>query len=105
MTKYEQFYATVEARAEKATPGPWTFLYTDSYTECERIITSDGDRPRTEADGDFLVHARTDVPALVARCRALTKALEELCDDFSETHRLSYEEARAVLDAVPKETK
>ena len=77
----------IEARANAATEGPWT---PDEYTEVDpdgfyelaRVIAPDPDgddwcaigvvhtgilRP----DADFIAHARTDVPALVATLRAV----------------------------------
>ena len=87
----------IEARANAATEGPWT---PDEYTEVDpdgfyelaRVIAPDPDgddwcaigvvhtgilRP----DADFIAHARTDVPALVAALRAvltLADHVEEL---------------------------
>ena len=77
----------IEARANAATEGPWT---PDEYTEVDpdgfyelaRVIAPDPDgddwcaigvvhtgilRP----DAEFIAHARTDVPALVAALRAV----------------------------------
>lgn len=65
--------AEIKARAEKATPGPWE--YTDNgFDGC--ISSKDGDfliggepcegRIEHDANTEFICHARTDIPALVA---------------------------------------
>ena len=77
----------IEARANAATEGPWapdeyTEVDPDGFYELSRVIAPDPDgdgwcaigvvhtgilRP----DADFIAHARTDVPALVAALRAV----------------------------------
>jgi hypothetical protein len=80
----------IERRAEAATKGPWSF----SHGRNELAVVSDeptlptrsedqvryGDRPIAdcefgygddEANQDFIAHARTDIPALLAHVRAL----------------------------------
>jgi len=86
----------IEARANAATPGPWTYHDGCGYVEVppygaiefkpgwERSVHflarvhnnhvegEDG----LGFDGAFIAHARTDVPALVAEVRRLRKLLE-----------------------------
>ena len=82
----------IEARANAATEGPWTpDEYTevdpDGFYELSRVIAPDPDgddwcaigvvhtgilRP----DADFIAHARTDVPALVAALRAVLDEID-----------------------------
>jgi hypothetical protein len=84
--KAEALLAAAEARAEAATPGPWLSPSADVRWDHPRLCGYDsranhrtGDYyatgPRTETvkqaevDADFIAHARTDVPALVALAR------------------------------------
>lgn len=99
----------IEARALAATDGPWTAHEFGSYSDHEptSIVVMQGDGPdwwQSADDGDyiarlgwdrqewddaeFIAHARTDVPALVAALRkaetahaALIADLRALCDD------------------------
>jgi hypothetical protein len=60
----------IEARANAATDGPWRL--SEDYND---IHASDGDHLASywhTADGAFIAHARTDVPALLAEVRHLT---------------------------------
>ena len=82
MTK-EQL-AAIEARANAATEGPWYFVYAGSSdwsvlkkTDDDEFCVADLHRHRKVAcpDAEFIAHARTDVPALVAEVRRLRKAM------------------------------
>ena len=77
----------IEARAKAATPGPWPrdFGRCDFSPEgCMSIgplVTMDDEcdeERQAQADQDFIAAARTDVPALVAEVRRLTKGHEVL---------------------------
>ena len=68
----------IEARADAATKGPWVCTLNGDESEvtyANAPITWDdhGGEVFTEGDAEFISHARTDVPALVA---ALKKVLE-----------------------------
>lgn len=63
----------IEARANAATPGPWTLDHPDDGTE----ITGP-DSTVTELDIQFIIHARTDIPALIAEIRRLRRELGRL---------------------------
>jgi len=95
----------IEARANAATPGPWYVYENDPPLEywvvsadpnapCGREVFDDGSAAGeygascSIADRDFLVAARTDVPALIARVREL------------ETERDAYARSHAILRAI-----
>lgn len=68
----------IRARAEAATPGPW--IYKNGEVENAdggggAWIFHDGDYPGT---GDFIAHARNDVPALVDEVERLREALKRI---------------------------
>ena len=64
----------MEERAERATPGPWGVDGNDCAVETP-ADGADGNvclvRPRRAANADFIAHARTDLPRLLAEVRAL----------------------------------
>ena len=118
----------IEARANAATPGPW-FVHESDRPGDYWTVSADPERPFecevfddgsaggeygpscSIADRDFLVAARTDVPALIARVRELEAECERLktfaAQNFSQMLRqeaeqmreygLSYEGVRKVL--------
>lgn len=71
----------IEARAEAATPGPWEWHpYMSSGATLAKpnhpghevnILKTTDDWPPVADDAEFIAHARTDVPALVAALRAV----------------------------------
>lgn len=70
----------IEARANAATPGPWTV--SEDYSD---VVGPEGDQlasywnPTSETrNGEFIAHARTDVPALVAEVRRLRDRVAEV---------------------------
>ena len=87
----------IEERANAATPGPWAaygpmelhggaYLYTEimtapdnlpqiGETDSEGLMTA-RNRDNHENDAEFMAHARTDVPRLIATIRALRKERE-----------------------------
>lgn len=104
----------IEARAEAATDGPWE-AKRDSYSceagsyegaeipgVAETVLASTGcdhgDLPPLEVeDADFIAHARTDVPAMIAALRAVLELADELTR-FADTPATGHAEnvARAV---------
>lgn len=67
----------IQARVEAATPGPW--VHEDPGFHANRITSERGDIAYTiveEADGQFIIHAREDVPRMVAEIRRLRKIIE-----------------------------
>jgi hypothetical protein len=70
--------AAIAARANAATPGPWCTDNTEIYQGSEYRAdafwvgeTCRVDGPDAPADAEFIAHARTDVPALLARVAEL----------------------------------
>lgn len=83
----------IEARADAATEGPWKV---DEYEALDvwspaGLVSSAApvktDERKPEADAEFVAHARSDVPALVAevrRLRSLGADLARLMSEWSE---------------------
>lgn len=90
----------IEARADAATEGPW---YKEDVSErdvrrtgwgvCIRgtwnMVLESVD-PNNEHDADFIAHARTDIPVLIAEIRRLQREnfdlREQVPPDLTETH-------------------
>ena len=69
----------IEARAEVATPGPWT-IKRGGVRSSEWLLDPDLDgwgHIDFEADAEFIAAARSDVPALVAEVRRLQAERDE----------------------------
>jgi hypothetical protein len=71
----------IEARAEAATPGPW--IVSGGVIHSPIREPWDGkpnavivDAHIFEPNADFIAHARTDIPALVAELRAAREVVE-----------------------------
>ena len=90
--------AEIEARANAATPGPWTthVVYRvitpragdDGYLVADCGASESPDC--CEGNAPFIAHARTDVPALVAEVRRLAAEVERLSamvPRWAYTHR------------------
>lgn len=77
----EEDLATIEARAERATAGPWeasaNYLIGGWWVQDPVAKDREGEvlDGGSEADCVFVAHARSDVPALVAEVRRLRAAL------------------------------
>lgn len=79
----------IAARCEKATAGPWQVL-TEELVEAAWInaATADDDLPialfdfrsadENKANAEFLAHARTDIPRLLAALRSAHERIEHL---------------------------
>lgn len=86
----EAFVAEVEARANKATPGPWRQGYYEKWhvfvplneglAGCgeERVLLGFNEQFVLGADGAFVAHARADVPRLVAIVREQASELADM---------------------------
>lgn len=83
----EEELATIEARADAATPGPWAYTpwgedqrCGDVYSYSRRVLTfgtADGTVDEDDANGKFVAHARADVPALLAEVRLLRRVVQD----------------------------
>ena len=80
----------IQARADAATPGPWKHFHWPEGNEVhvtpKKPICAwpgfDGDAGKNaRANAAFIAAARTDIPALLAECRRLRAALEEIAAD------------------------
>lgn len=80
----ESELAVIKARADAATEGPWEseiavegWYEMDAYSiRGPKYWTWDGNMLRPDAE--FIAHARTDVPKLVAQVERLRARVEEL---------------------------
>ena len=80
----------IEARANAAAPGPWFVHSNDGYDFHGRVDTADGEficnlpqplaAPSRRALGEFIAHARSDVPALCAEVERLRDNLAWLAE-------------------------
>ena len=81
----------IEARANAATDGPWTLHEDDGDTfraPAWEVRPASGEmvarlRDWASADAEFIAHARTDVPALLAEVRRL-RAVVAACATLAE---------------------
>jgi hypothetical protein len=86
----------IEQRANAATPGPWTTdgweIYQGGGSSAPDLMAWAGETCRADDydgsrnDADFIAHARTDVPALLAEIRRLRAEVA----DFKEAQRLDW---------------
>jgi hypothetical protein len=71
--------AEIAARVEAATPGPWCTDSWEIYQGAEYVAGAEwigetcraGEMDDSRADAEFVAHARTDVPALLAELAAV----------------------------------
>lgn len=86
----DQQHADIEARAEAATPGPWEehtqygphfYAYLRGPYLRGVGTLNFGDGEDAEADREFVLHARSDVPALLAELRRLKAELAKSAED------------------------
>lgn len=97
--------AAIKKRAEAATPGPWEVEPDDGGHDMHGFATRTTIRTPEwarygfdEADAEFIAHARTDVPALVAEVESLRMERANLMiryqGKFDEAERLRAEYRR-----------
>lgn len=100
----------IETRANAATGGPW-IVYMTMHAE-PKVIREKGGYPAGLiadpssapadygiADAEFIAHARTDVPALVAALRAVLDLAVER-GDHDPTEWVHVRDIRAAIDAA-----
>lgn len=78
--------AEIEERANAATPGPWFAEYSGEQGDC--VVPADAESTReavcltrlydATADADFIAHARSDVPDLLAEVETSHRACQTL---------------------------
>ena len=93
-----KYLAEIKAREQAATPGPWSNGYTsiNSDSTYDEVVGLEEYMHGWEcdhglkieiADAEFIAHARTDIPALLAEVERLTQArnyLQQLYDKLNE---------------------
>ena len=72
----EQELAEIEARVRATTPGPWrSFIEGRDHESGSSFIQTKGEdielTGATDADQDFIAHARQDIPRLLEELRRL----------------------------------
>ena len=81
----------IRARCDAATPGPWTYDeigYVDVGLPRSRSIAVGIEIDATaKSDGDFIAHARTDIPALLTYIEELERAVENERLTFKSCNR------------------
>lgn len=117
----------IRARAEAATPGPWYALPDPAPSRVDhgyRLVATTTrnaaanvyglrdamgypglTKLNSDADADFIAHAREDVPALLAEVERLSRNLELAsaeCCDLSAYRQLVREEHPAELERVAR---
>ena len=106
----------IEARAEAATPGPWTARLSDMWeinagSDLVSVVEScwlpddceagqHGGIPDVD-DARFIAHARTDVPALVAELRAAREVVEAALDVASPYRKAVVRASLAEMKYTP----
>jgi hypothetical protein len=77
--------AAIRERAEKATPGPWIDNGNEIVAECKPNLGIAG--AISDEDAEFIAHARTDIPKLIAEVERLhanrdkaVLAIEGICE-------------------------
>lgn len=89
MTKLD--LEAIKARCKVATPGPW-YTSADDSNKIPKVFYEDLHLRKRRAlayglsndDQEFIAHARTDVPALVAEVEILRAALAEAVCEIGE---------------------
>jgi hypothetical protein len=92
--------ASIEARAEQATEGPWQYMPDDEGCSMgwlfgpedrrgfpHQIACISGDSAQAADDADFIAHSRTDIPWLCSRVRALEGEIERLKKQRNEAYK------------------
>ena len=85
----------IRERCEAAAAGPWTVSYGKCYelphvestegTVCFPTISDDGEGGEwCNSHAEFIAHARTDVPALLAEVERLRAELQKAVDEATE---------------------
>ncbi len=104
--------ADIRARAEVAEPGPWHFKHCPPCTAHDHLdaqvwgrgdnalIAQWGEQDEFEqANAEFIAHARTDVPKLVAVLEAVESRLDSIDRNYRGEVTRDYE-IRAVTSSI-----
>ena len=112
----------IQARADKATAGPWEVDRNHPFSSDivgiyssgakKYVVMVDEDDPTTDAEANFIAHAREDIPALLAMVReqrAVIERVRELADSapsfmgFPDSGTIAVFAIRAALTATEGE--
>jgi hypothetical protein len=101
----------IKQRADKATPGPWHDVWFGSLNcgviwrgeEANKRTVLAGTQIEIRADAEFVAHARTDIPALLAHIDELTAENERLALAYIEATNpgINMDEVRASRQTKP----
>lgn len=97
--------AAIQARADRATPAPWTHYYPgqDCVGHCVDPVAHDmAGLVETHANAEFISAAREDIPALLARVRTLVAERDEASQDADDIADLWRKMQHRALDAEAK---
>lgn len=67
----------IQQRCDAATPGPWEIIGGNEYLTGVGVMVG-APEGISIADAEFIAHARTDIPALLARVRELEAAVQRV---------------------------
>lgn len=89
---------TIMERCNKATPGSWTVAHTWASDEMlgTLALTSDSDdigEIFTEENAAFIVHAREDIPALIAEVKWLREHFQRIINTPTDFYGASLQDA------------
>ena len=80
MTDLPGWLQEIRDRADKATPGPWEAL---DYSGVVTGTTCDVRYVPENPDAQFIAHARTDVPRLIALVGEMAETLDEMAPSYA----------------------
>jgi len=72
----EQELKEIEARANAATPGPWSSISEDAASDYASVGPFVETAEQCETNCKFIAHARDDIPKLLAEVRTLAVDLD-----------------------------
>ena len=86
--------AEIEARCSNATPGPWaSYEYMVLNTgEYSIVVCDSGENGESEKDAEFISHARTDIPDLLAKVKALREENENIAKEHKRELALAIDD-------------
>ncbi|WP_032376695.1 hypothetical protein [Rhodococcoides fascians] len=102
----------IQARADAATPGPWTAQTTgerggDHWYVCDageaiaHIAAQDGiNEAQREPDAQFFAHSRTDVVDLIARIRELEAAIDSIGTVIDDPDGYGWSDESGMLESI-----
>jgi hypothetical protein len=106
----EEQLKEIEDRANAATPGPWVqhgrYVRKNHVREIViqgSFLKKDGVNSLPVIDAEFIAHARTDIPALIAEVREQKEQIKTLVEALEWIASDEYKVAPSHWDAIAKE--